>query len=180
MVNSRGWTATGGGTIMHWEHRGRKWSPQMEGVEARRTNHPAPSDTTRCCSAISFSAPPPPLSSCPEGSGRYRQAFKIWLYGTASSDSKSGCVRLQCPVTGHDTDRDALSRDSCEWLITLMCILTASVRCTLWSSGMPISSQMSLRRHRALFRHATDSAACSSLTTHTPVNSVIALLFKVN
>lgn len=46
---------------------------------------------------------------------------------------------------------------------TLMWFLTTLVLCSLWSSGIPISSQMSFRRHKALFRHDTDSAASTSL-----------------
>lgn len=61
--------------------------------------------------------------------------------------------------------------------LTLMCMWTASVRCSLWSSGIPISSQMSFSSQRALFKHATDSAAWISLKSHTFIFNEYMLVF---
>lgn len=47
--------------------------------------------------------------------------------------------------------------------LTLMWFLTTLVLCSLWSSGIPISSQMSFRWQSALFRQDTASAASTSL-----------------
>ncbi len=51
----------------------------------------------------------------------------------------------------------------CSSTLTLTWFLTTFVLSNRWSSGMPISSQISFSWQRALFRHATDSAAINSL-----------------
>lgn len=62
------------------------------------------------------------------------------------------------------------SQTLCTWfndhvILTLMWLLTTFVLSSLCSSGIPISSQMSFRWHRALFRQDTASAASTSLNT---------------
>lgn len=66
------------------------------------------------------------------------------------------------PETGDEVWRIGRSVYS-ECTPTLMWLLTTLVRCSLWSSGIPISSQMSFRWYSALFRHVTTSAASTSL-----------------
>lgn len=65
------------------------------------------------------------------------------------------------------------------WL-TLMWFLTTLHLCSLWSSGIPISSQMSFRWHSALFRQDTASAASTSLQGRAAGDTHGQLVYQIN
>lgn len=101
--------------------------------------------THDCCVLVK-----PPLKS--------RNLFRVYVIRCSTNQAACLLRRFHHMFT-------AVSLDT-RWL-TLMWFLTTLHLCSLWSSGIPISSQISFRWHSALFRQDTASAASTSLQGRT-------------